>query len=175
MADKSLTTNIEVEVDARYDDQRDVGGDVQDHLDYDLADKAAPTKLFSGTGDTSANRLYHSQLSLNSTNSYTKTLDVSGGINDAFGDALALSEVKGLLVHNRATSVGDAVSVGGATSALSSWVGDGTDKLIVGPQGTAFAYNPQDGYAVTAGSGDELKFDSAPTEITVDVVLFGDE
>lgn len=172
---RNFTGNIEVEVDIRYEDQRTDGTTIKDYHDWQLTDQEAAAKLTNGTGETSANRLWHQALDLSSTNSFTQTLDLAGGIDDAFGNTLNLSEVKGFLVHNTSQTTGQAVSIGGASSAFASWLGAANDLVLCGPQGTVAVFGPQDGYTVTAGSGDELEISSAGDDITVEVTLFGDE
>lgn len=171
---RKLQTNIEIEVDARYDDERSDDTTVEDHHDWQLTDKGIG-QLTDGTGETSANRLWHNQIDLSSGNNWSRTLDLAGGIKDNFGNTLTLSEIKGLVVHNESTTTGRNVSIGGASSAFDSWLGATDDVVLCGPQGTFAVMSPQDGYAVTAGSGDELRLDSGGQDVVIEVTLFGDE
>jgi len=159
---RSLTTNVEIEINTQYRDAQPVN-ELRDDLDWELTDQETPTKLYDGLGDTSANRQWHDQIGLSSGNSYTHSIDVAGGITDGFGNTLTLSNLKEVLVYNEAVSTGFGVSVGGLAS---GWVG---------PEGAMHIHDPHDGITVTAGTDDTITLDSGSNEVHVDVIIIGDE
>jgi hypothetical protein len=122
--------------------------------------------LANGTSDGQINRLYFVQETLKAA-SATTSYDLSGSLEDAFGDAVVFAEVCLIAIYNRRTTalanlnLGPHVTngFGRLASSLGFWpadaAADADQGSIVMPEGWLVLYNPG-GVPVTAGSGDIL-------------------
>jgi hypothetical protein len=89
------------------------------------------------------------------------SLDLSGGISDVFGNALALTGVKVLRIRAAAANLSDVI-VGGAAANAFMLFADATDKLPIKPGGELFLTAPDPaGYPVVNTSADILKVANA--------------
>lgn len=105
----------------------------------------------------------------------TTTLDLAGGLTDAFGNTLTFAKVKGLFVQCPKANVG-AVQIGGnATSAFNGPLGGTTPKLATMAGGVTSLVHPGAGWTVTASTGDILKLTNADANnaATANVVIWG--
>ena len=92
--------------------------------------------------------------------SANETFDLYGGIEDNFGEVINFTTVRAFSIINRnpSTDADGILEVGAGTNAWSTWLGDPTDLVKIGPGGCMFIWNPSSaGCAVTAGTGDILK------------------
>ena len=131
------------------------------------------TSLADGTGADQANKQWHDSRSLSS--GASEDLDMSGTLEDAFGGSVIFSAIKAISIRN--TSTDSTLIVGGATAAITSLFADTTDKLIVRPGGRVYFEAPDvDGYAVTAGSADDLKMEhgaEGSSDLVYEIIVIG--
>lgn len=127
----------------------------------------------NGTGDYQCNTQWVAQRVVAA--AANDDIDLAGGIADAFGDTITFTKIKAMLIQNL-SGTGTLV-VGGATNPFSSWLGSGTDTLVLPPYAAQLLVYPLGGYAVTAGTGDILRvaFPAAgpPASITYNIILWG--
>ena len=109
----------------------------------------------TGTTDGKADRAYADQGSIIASGEIA--IDLAGSLIDVFGEALTFAKVKAILVRAGDANVND-VEVGGAGSnAFAGPFGDASDIVKVRPGGYAVLWAPKAGWAVTAGTGDQLR------------------
>ena len=135
-----------------------------------------PQTLTLAGGD--ANQMWRDRRFV-TTGSTTDDLDLSGSLTNVFGETVSFSTIRALIIHNRATVVGDDLDVGGAAAnpLTSIHDGSGTAKYTIRASGIDFKWAPLDGYAVSGGSADTLRITHAgSTEaIYYDIVIIGTE
>lgn len=128
--------------------------------------------LSDGTGaiDT-ADLVWSDRRSLAST---TENLDLAGSLTDSFGATITFARIKMIAIHNRNTSVGHTLTVGGAASNAFPLFADTTDKYAIGPDGVFLIWEPSAAAkAVTASTGDILKIDAGSNTISYDIIIIG--
>jgi len=113
--------------------------------------------IASGTGADQANMIYIAQGSIAA--SGTLTLDLAGSLADVFGATITFTKIKGVYFDLLTTpAAASSVDFGGAGS--NTWVGffgDASDVLTIRGGSNFSTYCPDaTGYAVTAGTGDQL-------------------
>lgn len=161
----TLATTLTLILSAKYNKDFDLQ-DAVNNLTLNKNDTLA-----TGTGSNQADVLWHDTRSLTAT---SEDLDMAGSLTNAFGDTVTFATIKGILIHNKSTSSTEILSVGGAAAnQLINWVGNSSDIVKIGPDGILLLWNPIDGYAVTAGTGDLLKIDSGTDTIEYDIVILG--
>ncbi len=130
------------------------------------------TKSFAdGTGVDQIKAIWTDQRTLAAT---TETLDLAGGLTDRFGGTITFTKIKYILVHNRNTTAGHTLKIGGNASNAFLLFTDATDKYTLGPGGTFCVIEPSAaGLAVTAATGDILKFDAGANTIVYDIMIAG--
>lgn len=89
----------------------------------------------------------------------TATLDVDGATNFQGAAMSDNTQMKFLAVKHEGDTGN--LKIGGGD--FSSWLGDATDKVIIGPRGLFLLISPLDGYTITASTGDGLLFESTAT------------
>ncbi len=148
----------------------------------DLAQGSTPLQLrevislADGIGAGRADKIFHDRRTLAASGS--ESLDLAGGLVDAYGNALTFARIKVMLIVAAAANVNNVVVGGVASLGFITPFGDATDKLVVRP-GTRFliAAGEADAtaYAVTAATGDLLQVanSGAGTPVTYDIVLIG--
>ena len=83
--------------------------------------------------------------------SATNTIDITGGITNAFGEVLTMAEVR-LISFSAATANAGTISVGGSATPFSSWFGDVSDVLVLRPGSGLLLTGPDaTGYVVGGG------------------------
>jgi len=128
------------------------------------------SKVFSnGTGADQVNQPWHDQRTLTAT---SENLDLAGSLVDAFGDTIAFTAVKVLLVHNRSTTTTEDLTLSGSFLD-NDMLGGGSSTVVLGPDGVFYITSPVDGFTVTAATGDVLTIDSGAATITYDIILAG--
>jgi hypothetical protein len=108
--------------------------------------------------------------------SATESLDLAGGLTDAFGNVLTFVEVVAILIAASATNTNDVIVGGAATNAFIGPFADATDKLVIKPGGMVLLAAPTNpAYAVVASTGDLLKVanSAAGTGVTYDILIIG--
>lgn len=164
----SLASQLALSIAWQYQNTLDLST-VKDHGVRQLDDALA-----SGTGLDQADLVFHDKRTLSATSS--ESLDLAGGLTDAFGQSLAFARIKAITIRNLATTAGYHLEVGGAASnAFVNWVGDASDVLRIGPGGVMQLWNPSAaGYAVTAGTGDLLKINNPNgASLEYEIILIG--
>lgn len=130
--------------------------------------------LASGTGLDQADRLFADTRSL--TAAANDDLDLAASLTDVFGATLTFVKIKAILIHNKSTTAGDIIHVGGGSNNFVNWIGAAGDIVKIGPNGVLLLWNPSAaGYAVTAGTGDILRITEAGgvNGYDYDIVLAG--
>ena len=128
--------------------------------------------LENGTVIDTADKVWTSRATVN--DAATTSLDLAGGVTDAFGNALTFVKVKAIAIMNRNTTAGHNLVVGGNANAFASWLGAANDKVTVGPGGFLLLWNPSlAGYAVTAATGDILDLTGSGGNIVYDIAIVG--
>ena len=164
----ALIAAIKASVSASYANSQEFGSVAQD-LKY-----SAAHAFTDGTGADQAQKLFTDQRTLAA--SANESLDLAGGLTDAFGATLTLTKVKAILVKAAAGNTNNVVVGGAASNAFTGPFGDASDTVAVKPGGTVMFVAPDaNGYAVTAGTGDLLKVanSGAGTGVTYDIVIVG--
>lgn len=116
--------------------------------------------LSDGTGavDT-ADLLWTDTRTLNAT---TENIDLAGVLTSVYGATITAARVKCLLIHNKSTTVGHTLTIGGAASNTFLLFADATDKFTLGPNEIFLYWGPSAaGKAVTASTGDILKMETS--------------
>lgn len=127
-----------------------------------------------GTGADQANRIYQGRRTL--TASSTEDLDLASGLTDSYGVAIVFARIKLIVVKAAAANTNNVVIGAAATNTFVGPLGAATHTLAVKPNGLFVAVAPDaTGWAVTAGTGDLLKFanSGAGTPVTYDLFLIG--
>lgn len=134
------------------------------------------TQLLDGTGADQANQTFSDSRTL--ALSTSEELDLSGTLLDAFGNTIAFTAIKAMLVIADAGN-GDNIEVGGsASNGFDTWVADPTDVVTVPPGGMFLITAPDvTGFPVTASTGDLLKINNVDSgaSATYKIVLIGTE
>jgi hypothetical protein len=133
--------------------------------------------LTNGTGTADvASKIYHDIRTL--AHSSNEEFDLAGVLEDAFGDVLTFTIVRGLFIINKElSSAAPVLEVGGATNAFSSIFGSATDKVKVAGAGMIAFWNPTvAGYAVTASTADIIKVANThgADSCTYQIVIIGE-
>jgi hypothetical protein len=161
----SLTSKLALTLTGTYTDDLDLQ-DVACNLRHSINDDLA-----NGTAADQADLIFHDQRTLTAT---SEELDLAGGLTDAFGNTLTFVKIKALLIHNKSTTATEDLLVGGAAAnAFIDWVASATDIVTVQPNAVFLLWSPNDGYTVTAATGDLLKIDSGADTITYDIIIIG--
>lgn len=132
-----------------------------------------------GTSDGQINMVWSDRIALAA--SQTTTLDLAGGLTDAYGHTLTFAVVKLIILRNRNTVQTDILRIGPAAS--NGWTGfwaDASDRTlckggIAGQPGIVVLYDPY-GITVTAGTGDNLAIIEAggANTVTYDIFIAGE-
>ena len=127
----------------------------------------------SGTGAGQANSVFTDTRTL--TASGTENLDLSGGLTDAFGNTLAFTRVKAILVVARSANTNDVEVTRPASNGVPLFLSAG-DGVTIPPDGQFFLVAPDaDGIAVTASTGDIITITNSAggSSVTYDIVIVG--
>ena len=135
-------------------------------------------KSFSFTDGEGANMiesLWQDQRTLAA--SASETLDLYGGLTNAFGATISFNKIKALLISAAAANTNNVLVGGNASNAFVNWVANSSDIVVVRPGGLLLLVAPgATGYGVSSGTGDILKVanSSSGTSVTYDIVLLGE-
>ncbi len=120
----------------------------------------------NGTGTNQANQWY--ETSGNAAGS-TVTIDIVGGISDAFGATITTLIVKMLLIRSTTVTAGFDLTIGGTF--VDGTILTGTSPvLVLGPGGLFCITAPGAGYAATGGTDDTITL--APGANTIGYRLY---
>lgn len=157
--------------------------DVKDYTTYEVSEA-----LTNGTANNLANDMYRNRLYLTPA-AATIDLDLSGTLTNVFGEVLAFSKIRQIVVVNKGVpdvahevwtpTAGEYVIVGGAGTG-DTWAtmfNASTAAAIKLPSGGMFACTaPLDGWAVASGTGDKLRIalsGGGVASVDVDIILIG--
>jgi len=110
--------------------------------------------------------------------SASEDLDLAGGavLIDAFGTALALTEVVAIYIEADSTNTNNVLVGGAAANGFTTPFGAATDRIVVRPGGAALLIAPDaTAYAVAAGTGDLLRVanSGAGTSVKYRIIIIG--
>ena len=145
------------------------GRTVEDSISYN------PTLVFvDGTGANQATKSFLDTRTLAA--SANESLDLAGGLTDAFGNALTFTKIRALMIRAAAGNTNNVLVGGAASNGFVTPFSDATDVAVVRPGGLLLLAAPDaTGYAVTAGTGDLLKVANGggSSAVTYDIFLLG--
>lgn len=149
------------------------------HTFTNVLDLASPVESFrldagdtlaNGTGSSQADVVWHDTRTLAAT---SENLDLAGSLTNSYGTTVTFAKVKGIFIHNKATTTAFNLTVGAAASAAWATFLGATHTAVIGPDGILLAWNPIDGYAVTATTADILKINAGSNSVTYDIWIVG--
>lgn len=120
----------------------------------------------TGTGEGQANSLYHASGTVGAGLSVNKDL-IGGGLVDAFGDAIAFTTVRAILIRN--TSSGEINLTVQSTLPIFA---TGSDSLVI-PAGGCVVFASAAGWTVTAGTADVLTLTAPTEEAGYELIIIG--
>ncbi len=129
-------------------------------------------RLGNGTGSGQVSQQWHDTRTL--TASASESLDLAGGLTNAFGVTVTFTRVKFVLVIASTGNTNDVQVTRVATTGIPLFMADG-DGIALGP-GEWFCYgSPTTGKTVTASTDDTLTFTNSAgsTSVTYTVVIIG--
>lgn len=127
----------------------------------------------TGTVDNSQNRVFSDTRSLSST---SETLDLYGGLTDAFGVVINFVEVRGIYIKNTSTVAAATLLVGAGSNPSFAGLFGATGDIIKVPASGVFLWMaPLDGggLTVTNTTADGLKIDSPSATVTYHLLIWG--
>ena len=131
--------------------------------------------LSNGTGSGKAHCIWSDTITASDGGA---TIDVYGGITDVFGNTLSMDQIKGLLIHNKSTTTGEYIDVGGAAAQGIEMFGNTSDIIRVHPEGVLFYWAPgavADCPSPGAGAADEILITAASGKTPeVDIIIIGE-
>ncbi len=135
----------------------------------------AVRNLENGTGLNQVNQLFTDQRTL--TASASEELDLSGGLNDAFGNSIAFTKVKGVLVIAASGNTNDVNITRPASSGVPIFL-NASDGMPVKPNGF-FMWTAPDagGVTVTNSSADRIALANSAggSAVTYNIAIIGSE
>jgi hypothetical protein len=138
--------------------------------------KSYGSAFTQGTGAGQCDLLYFDERTL--TASSNESLDLSGSILDAFGNAVIFARIKALAIFAAATNTNN-VLVGGVTNGIAGLFTSATAGIAVVRPGAFLAWGcgsaDATGYVVTAGTGDLLKIanSAGSSSVVYDIFVLG--
>lgn len=100
-------------------------------------------------------------------------IDLRGTLTALDGSTITFPIVVGIFIENHSTTDAEILTIGGATNPFSTWLGAAGDGVKIGPRGIVAIWNPQVGYATTAGTADILSISSATGTPIVSATIVG--
>jgi len=126
--------------------------------------------LANGTGNDQANLVFHERHTL--TTGASKEYDLSGGLVDEFGTTLLFTAIKTVLIKN--LNATRRLTIGNGAQPWLTWVGGAVHTVKIEPMGMILLHAPLGGYAVTAGTGDDLLvLNEAGGDTIYDILIVG--
>lgn len=123
----------------------------------------------NGTGSNQANEFWSDQRTLTGGQG-GETLDIAGGLTNAFGQTITFTKVKELKIFNTSTTSTENLTLSGTFMDVLT---GGSAAKVVAPGGVYFERNPIDGFAVGAGSSDEISVFPGDDTITYNIAILG--
>jgi len=140
----------------------------------DLSEPIEPLGLVNDTAftnGTSANQANQIWSDTRTAAASTDSLDLTGGLTDAFGSAITFAKVKGIYMVNKSTTSGETLILGGIFMGV--MLGGLTQTINVEAGATLLLTAPVDGFAVTNGITDQITVNPGGNTITYDVAIIG--
>jgi len=133
------------------------------------------TSTENWTDGTGANQYQVAFSDERTTDATGEDLDLSGVLLSPFNRTLAFTAIKVLSIEASASNTNNVLLIGG-TSPVTTIFGNTSDIIIVRPGGTLTLIAPDaTGYAVTAGSADDIKlYSSGSGNVTYKIVILGE-
>ena len=128
-----------------------------------------PESYTNGSGAGQVNKVYSASLTFTG----TQSIDLSGSLVDALGNAVVFTKVKSVVIEVTTQSAGQYLLVGGDANAFADWLAAANNKVKIGPGGVLAITSPVDGFTVTAATGDILKLDAGANTLTVNIEITG--
>lgn len=132
-------------------------------------DITSTTALTNGTGDNQANEFWSDQRTLAAASEDLNVQD--GSLSNSFGDSLALTNCKELLILNNSTTASEILTVSG--DGLLNILGGTAPTIKVGPSGGFHWWSPRDGGAIVSTSADVITANSGSDTIVYKIILVG--
>lgn len=149
--------------------------------DMDLSDPSDKATLSytdaiaNGTSADQATKVWHDRGTIATAS--TADIDLAGSLEDAFGNTLVFTKVKGILLINRGIASGSTfteTSGENITVTGSNILMFASNGMIIEPGGMLLFTSPKVGAAVTATSADTITLGRAGSStVTYDVVIWG--
>jgi hypothetical protein len=163
----ALTTRIAVNTLLNQTGSNDLGSPKFD-VDVDNI-----LNMASGTSSGQADLAFADQRTLSA--SATEDIDLAGTLIDGLGNTLTFVKVKAILIK---AATGNTNNVEVTPAAANGFVGpfaDVSDQIDIAPNGIMLVTAPNDGWAVTAGTGDLLTITNSAggTSVTYDIIIVG--
>lgn len=139
----------------------------------DNASLSVSDELTDGNAIDAAEIVWHDERTVSA--SGTDSLDLAGGLTDAFGNTLTFTKIKGVAVKNKSTTAGDILTLGGNANGVPLF-SDTSDKLKINPDGLFLWWDPSAaGITVTATTGDILDIieTGGSNSVTYQIVIVG--
>lgn len=133
------------------------------------------TTFANGTAANQANQMWTDTRTISA--SSDDDLDLAGVLTNAFGTTLTFTSIKAIVVKASSANTNDLIIGGSATNPFETFLGGTNPSVLVVPGGSFAIVNPEaTGYAVTAGTGDILRFTNAAggTTVEYDVIIVGE-
>ena len=134
-------------------------------------------KMGGGSGNNQLDLLYTQRVALAAYG--TANIDLSGTIEDQYGDVAVFTKVKGVLVVNRSDKLSTVTTaeINISGNWIDSWIGQSVDTILIPIQvgGHVSIFNPRTGLTVTASTADILTITNADSTnaAEADVFVFG--
>ena len=127
----------------------------------------------NGAGDDQVNQLWSDTRTL--ADAASEDLDLAGVLADAFGDTITFTYIKGIYIKNKSTDA--SLKVLASDAPLPLFAGGTVDEGIVLPAGgRMYVEAPNDGWAVTGGSADEIRLThggEGSSTLDYDIIIIG--
>ena len=158
---------ITISQQLKYSSTLDAGSDTAIHN----VDENAITKFTDGESANQAEVMFRDTRTLAASTS--EDLDLSGtALEDAFGQAIAFTSVKVMIVEAAAANTNDVLVGGASATQWIGWCNAATDVITVEPGGTFVIMSPSAaGFAVGAGSTDLLQIENSSSGTSVDYTI----
>lgn len=146
---RTLTGTLKAGVSLDYRGDADLGSQI---AKLPFADDIG---ISSGNGAGQANACFFDRRTISGSSS--ESLDLAGGLTDAFGASLTFTRIKAIYIKADPANAGNIVIGGASSNAFAGPFADASDKLAIAPGQTFIVTNLGSGWTVTAGTGDLLQ------------------
>lgn len=144
----TLTSSVQISLTSDFTETLDLSTP-RDKLFYTINKSFA-----NGTDSAQCDVIWHDTRTLTSGSS--ENLDLAGSLTNSFGSTVTFVRVRAMLIENKSASM--TLTIGGAASnAWATWAGATTHTVTIATSGVFLLIAPDEGYEVTAGTGDILK------------------